>query len=75
MYMAATRTQIYLTQKQRAELDALSERSGRTLAQLIREAVDVYLTNGDGVEPALEATFGAMPGLQLPAREEWERDG
>ena len=41
--LAATRTQIYLTADQRKHLDELGRREGKTLAQLIREAVDRYL--------------------------------
>lgn len=74
LYMSATRTQIYLTTDQRKQLDALSARTGRTLADLIREAVDGYLAGGpsDPAE-ALAATFGALPGIEAPSRDEWTR--
>jgi len=74
MYMAATRTQIYLTTAQRARLDALGRQQGRPLAALVREAVDEYLEH---VRPdpatALDATFGALPELDVPSRDEWDR--
>jgi Spy/CpxP family protein refolding chaperone len=41
--MVAIRTQVYLTDRQRAALDELRRRERKTLAALIREAVDAYL--------------------------------
>jgi hypothetical protein len=74
LYMPSTRTQIYLTTEQRARLDALGKREGRTLAELVRRAVDAYLVRAapDAGE-ALAATFGALPGLEVPSRDEWDR--
>jgi metal-responsive CopG/Arc/MetJ family transcriptional regulator len=74
--MAATRTQVYLTKEQRAKLDELGRRGQRTLAELIREAVDRYLEEERRVDPnqALETTFGACPNLEIPDRGEWNRD-
>lgn len=37
------RTQIYLRESQREELDKLAARKGMALAELIREAVDYYI--------------------------------
>jgi len=75
MYMASTRTQIYLTDDQRRRLDAKGRLTGAPLARMIREAVDVYLAD-DRPDPdaALDETFGALPDLRLPSRDEWERD-
>ena len=74
LYMASTRTQIYLTDDQRRRLDARGQKSGAPMARLIREAVDAYLTD-DAVdlEAALSETFGTLPQLELPNRDEWER--
>lgn len=74
LYMASTRTQIYLTEEQRRRLDAKGRRSGAPLARMIREAVDVYLAD-DRPDPdaALDETFGTLPGLELPSRDEWDR--
>jgi hypothetical protein len=74
LYMAARRTQIYLTAEQRKRLDERRRRERRTLAELVREAVDAYLTERS-VDPAtaLNSTFGALPKLELPSRDEWER--
>lgn len=74
--MAATRTQIYLTKEQRAKLDALGKREKKTLAQLIREAVDRYLEtepNAAERDRILAETFGAIPDLEVPPRSEWDR--
>ena len=74
--MAATRTQIYLTKEQRAKLDALGQREDKTLAQLIREAVDRYLEtepNAAERDRILAETFGAIPDLEVPPRSEWDR--
>jgi hypothetical protein len=74
LYMAARRTQIYLTAEQRKRLDERRRRERRTLAELVREAVDAYLTDRS-VDPstALNSTFGALPKLEVPSRDEWER--
>lgn len=76
LYMPSTRTQIYLTVDQRRRLDARGRRSGAPLARMIREAVDAYLA-GDrtDAEAALAETFGSMPGLELPSRDEWDERG
>ena len=72
--MAARRTQIYLTADQRRRLDTLRGRSGRSLAEVIRDAVDAYLED-EGTAPAdaLAATRGALPDIEAPPRAEWER--
>lgn len=74
VYMAARRTQIYLTAEQRKRLDERRHRERRTLAELVREAVDAYLTDRS-VDPAtaLDSTFGALPKLEVPSRDEWDR--
>ncbi len=74
LYMAARRTQIYLTAEQRKRLDERRRRERRTLAELVREAVDAYLADRS-VDPAtaLNSTFGTLPKLEVPSRNEWER--
>lgn len=68
------RTQIYLTREQRARLDELGARTGRGLAELIREAVDAYLEGvGPDARSALADTFGSLPDLEVPERAEWDR--
>jgi hypothetical protein len=75
LYMASTRTQIYLTDDQRRGLDARGRRTGASMAGMIREAVDAYLADDrPDAQAALDETFGALPDLQLPNRDEWDRD-
>jgi predicted DNA-binding protein len=73
LYMAAIRTQIYLTEAQRARLNDRAERQGVPMAHIIRDAIDSFLSTEDD----LEATFGAAPNLaqRVPTRDEWERRG
>lgn len=72
--MSATRTQIYLTQAQRDRLDELSRREDKSLAELVREAVDTYLGDpGPSLQEALDATYGAAPRLEVPSRDDWDR--
>lgn len=73
--MPATRTQVYLTADQRRRLDARARREGRTLAHVIREAVDVYLAEEPDLETVLDDTFGSMPDLEVPSRQGWARRG
>ena len=74
LYMPSTRTQIYLTGELRAMLDDRAHREGKSMAQLVREALDAYLA-GHRPDPAaaLDQTFGSIPDLEVPPREEWER--
>ena len=71
--MGATRTQIYLTTEQRRKLDARRKREGKTLAAVIRDAVDAYLDRPDikTVKAILDATFGIDPNFSVPPRSEW----
>lgn len=41
--MAMTRTQIYLTEEQRRQIQRLAEAQHKTMAQVIREAVEEYV--------------------------------
>jgi hypothetical protein len=82
LYMAATRTQVYLTEEQRRQIEELRAHDGRTLAEVIRTALDEYLaTHGRAVlereraetQRVLDETFGIAPDFQIPPREEWNR--
>ena len=74
--MAARRSQIYLTKEQWTRLVELRGRDGRPLATLIREAIDGYLEEASpSVDDTLRETAGALPGLEVPAREESDREG
>jgi hypothetical protein len=75
LYMPSTRTQIYLTDDQRRRLDARGRRTGAPMARLIREAVDAYLADDrPDAQAALDETFGTLPDLEPPTRDEWDRD-
>lgn len=72
--MSATRTQIYLTDAQRARIDELANTEGLTMAEVIRRALDAYLANEfPDPGPALANTFGAIPDAARPDRDEWDR--
>ena len=72
--MSATRTQVYLTPDQRRRIDHIARTEGVTLAEVIRRALDAYLTDEEvDVDTALAATFGADPNAQTPDRDEWHR--
>jgi Arc/MetJ-type ribon-helix-helix transcriptional regulator len=83
LYMAsATRTQVYLTAEQRRQIDELRAGDGRTLAEVVRAALDAYLaTHGrDAAESeraetqrVLDETFGIAPDLPYPDRDEEDR--
>ncbi len=72
--MAATRTQVYLTAEQRAAIDELRRRDGRSLAEVVREALDAYLAH-ERPDPAaaFAASFGSLPDIAVPSRDEWNR--
>ena len=72
--MSAMRTQVYFTQDQRRRLDARAAREGKTLAEVVREAVDAYVSDEPAdVAALLDETFGSMPELEVPSRTEWDR--
>ena len=82
LYMAATRTQVYLTEDQRQQIEELRARDGRTLAEVVRAALDEYLaTHGREAEAerrakrqrVLDETFGIAPDFPYPNREERDR--
>ena len=66
--MSATRTQVYLTDDQRARIDRVAAAAGVTMAELIRRALDEYLGEADPAA-ALHATFGADPTAEAPSRD------
>lgn len=82
LYMAATRTQVYLTEEQRQQIEELRARDGRTLAEVVRAALDEYLST-HGREAAdrelaerrrvLDETFGSVPDFPYPDRSDWDR--
>jgi hypothetical protein len=72
--MSSTRTQVYLTEEQRAGIDQVAAAESVTMAEVIRRALDNYLaTQAPDPNPALAATFGVAPDLEVPNRDEWTR--
>lgn len=69
----STRTQIYLTDEQRRRIDELAAAEGVTMAEIIRRALDGYLDEQADPKTALAATFGSVPNLEVPSRDEWDR--
>lgn len=69
----STRTQIYLTDEQRRRIDELASAEGVTMAEIIRRAVDSYLSEQADPGAALAATFGSAPDFGVPSRDEWTR--
>lgn len=74
------RTQIYLTDRQRAELEIISKTLGKKQSELIREAVDRLIdqSRSNRREIILRETAGIWKGrLDLPdfntIRTEWDR--
>jgi Arc/MetJ family transcription regulator len=64
------RTQIYLDERQAAELNRRARVRGTTASKMIREAIDEYLAEPDAAEgrlaryrAALDASFGIAPYL------------
>lgn len=75
MYMGATRTQVYLTKEQRRKLDERRKREGKTLAAVVRDAIDNYLARPDlkTIKAILDATYGIDPDFTVPPRSEWAK--
>jgi len=72
--MPATRTQVYLTERQRRLLDETCRLRGLTLAEAVREAVDAYVAHEHSAcADSLDGTFGKLPDLEVPPRDEWDR--
>lgn len=72
--MPATRTQVYFTAAQRTRIDEIAGREGKTLAAVVRDALDAYLeVSGPDPREALRTSFGSMPELEVPSRDDWDR--
>jgi predicted DNA-binding protein len=71
--MSATRTQVYLTEEQRARIDRAAAAEGVTMAEVIRRAIDEYVVDEQDPATALTATFGAVPSADAPSRDGWRR--
>ena len=72
--MSSTRTQVYFTEEQRRSLDERARHEGKTLAAVVREAVDAYIAQAPPeLQVVLDESFGSMPDLGVPPRSEWDR--
>ena len=72
--MPARRTQVYFTEDQRRRLGVLAKREGKTLAEVVREAVDAHVSQEPpALAVVLDETFGSMPDFEMPPRREWDR--
>lgn len=60
--MAARRTQIYLDDELRQRIDRARARGGGTMAEVVREALDVYLTRQEREARPLAETAEAWVG-------------
>lgn len=70
------RTQIYLDEEQDRKLERRARASGVTKSELIRRAIDRFLSRDGGrseLAAALEETAGSLPDLEVPSRDEWDR--
>jgi hypothetical protein len=72
--MSTIRTQIYLTDGQRELIDQVARSEGVTMAEVVRRALDAYLSRELDPSAALKATFGAASEASVPSRDEWDRD-
>ncbi len=72
--MAATRTQVYLTEQQRQRIDELAGIEVVTMTEIVRRALDAYLSS---YVPDASASFsralGAATDIEVPSRDEWQR--
>jgi hypothetical protein len=71
--MSSIRTQVYLTDEQRARIDRAAAAEGVTMAEVIRRALDDYLDAEPEAAAVLAATFGAAPDADVPSRDSWRR--
>ncbi len=72
--MSATRTQVYLTEQQRERIDELASVEGVTMAEVVRRALDAYLSSySPDAAAALSRTFGAVTDIDTPSRDNWQR--
>ena len=72
--MSMTRTQIYLPEDLRRRVDQLADVEGKSMAEVVREALEHHLAQPrDDVQDVLEETFASVVDAWAPPREEWDR--
>lgn len=63
------RVQIYLATGQRARLSAAARKQGRPMAELVREALDVYLASSGSISPEGDTLFALAGAAVAPPPE------
>jgi predicted DNA-binding protein len=71
--MSMTRTQIYLPDELRARVDERAHAEGKTMAEVVRDAIEQYVEAPLDPADALDSTFGSVPRVVVPSRDEWDR--
>jgi hypothetical protein len=71
--MTMQRTQIYLTLRQRRELQRLADQQHTTMAGVLREAVDAYIVRFDADRDPLLDVIGIAHGDATDAAEDHDR--
>lgn len=71
--MPMGRTQIYLPDELRARVDERALAEGKTMAEVVRDALEHYVTAPVDIGQALDSTFGAVSRVVVPSRDEWDR--
>jgi hypothetical protein len=70
LYMPSIRTHINLPADLRLRAGERAHREGKSLSQIIREALDAYVADqAPDAALALDRTFGAAPDLKVPVRD------
>ncbi len=64
---------MYLSEAQRRRIDQVAAAEGIPMAEVIRRALDEYLSDDADSAAALGATFGAIPDASAPSRDAWPR--
>jgi hypothetical protein len=62
-----------MSDAQRELIDQIAESEGVSMAEVVRRALDAYLSRDLDPVTALQATFGAAPDFDVPSRDEWSR--
>jgi hypothetical protein len=71
--MPMARTQIYLPEDLRARVDERALAEGKTMAEVVRAALERYVTLPVDLDQALDSTFGSVPRVVVPSRDDWDR--
>jgi ribosomal protein S10 len=69
--MSEARTQIYLTEAQRRQIDRVTDEIA--MAKVIRRALDEFLGDQPDASAPLSSTLGGAPNASAPSREDWRR--